>query len=52
MITTAALARPFILRHLPRDYSLFTGEKRELWKGLAGLAKEAGDDELYFSDEE
>ena len=45
----AKLAAPFILRHLPRHYSLFTGEKRALWTYLADLAKQAGDDELYFS---
>lgn len=46
--TSPELAGPFILRQLPRTYSLFTGEKRSLWKNLAGLAKKNGDDEFYF----
>lgn len=44
-----ALVTPFILKHLPRSYSLFSGEKRVWWKELAGQAQRRGDDDLYFS---
>jgi hypothetical protein len=46
--THPASARPFILRHLPKPWGVFSGEKREFWRRLAGLAKEAGDEEFYF----
>jgi hypothetical protein len=41
-------AKPFILRHLPKPWGLFGGEKRELWTKLAELAKKSDDEDFYF----
>lgn len=38
----------FILYHLPRGYSLFSGEKRNFWEPLAQLALDKGDEDFYF----
>lgn len=45
----AELSAAFILKHLPRHYSLLSGEKRGLWSTLSGLAQSAGDHDLYFA---
>lgn len=39
---------PFILRHLPRAYGLFSGEQRKLWGKLAKIAQENRDQDFYF----
>ncbi len=43
-----ALAGDFILRHLPRSYGIFTGEKRKLWSGLSRDARDREDEEFAF----
>jgi hypothetical protein len=42
------LASAFILKHLPRAYSLFTGEKRTFWTNLAKIARKNEDNDFYF----
>lgn len=46
--TDSQIAGPFILKHLPRGYSIFRGEKRKLWPTLSRLAKEKSDHDFYF----
>ena len=46
--TDSAAASDFIAGHLPRRYSLFSGEKREFWETLADIARKKQDDDFYF----
>lgn len=42
------LVEAFVLRHLPRPYSLFLGEKRKLWTVLGKMIQANGDSHFYF----
>lgn len=42
------LVEAFILRHLPRPYSIFSGEKRKQWTALGKMLQANGDGHFYF----